>query len=192
MPHGDRYRSYNELRASEIEGKDFRRTIRRIAGSRIAIIAPHGGAIESRTSEVADAIARGAHNLYLFEGIKPSGNYRSLHITSHNFDDPRCLELVSESDFVVAIHGYAGTDERVLIGGLDVELASLVEKQLVERGFRVQTTDHKFPGKDPTNICNRGRSGKGVQLELSASLRKDMNILKFAFAVRRALSHMGG
>ena len=34
--------------------------------------------------------------------------------------------------------------------------------------------DPALQGREPTNVCNRGTSGKGVQLELSRAVRKEM------------------
>ena len=186
-PHRDHYASFADLQTNEVEGKDYRRQTRPIDGSRVAVIAPHGGSIEHHTSEIAKAVAGDDYNLYLFEGIKrPDGN-GALHVTSHNFDDPQCLDLIAPCDFVVAIHGCAGDSEDILIGGLDDELIALMAQQLTADGFAVQTAGHKFPGKESGNICNRGRCAKGVQLELSASFRKGQHLNKFATSVRNAL-----
>lgn len=38
-------------------------------------------------------------------------------------------------------------------------------------GVDAQSEDHPFPATDPKNICNRGRHGIGVQLELTIGLR---------------------
>jgi phage replication-related protein YjqB (UPF0714/DUF867 family) len=148
--------------------------------------------IEHHTSQIAAASAGEEHNLYLFEGIKLSGNYRNLHVTSHHFDDPQCLELIAQCDFVVAIHGCTGDDERIFIGGLDATLIALVAEQLAADGLTIQTADHKFPATDSQNICNRGRSRKGVQLELTDALRNSANMAKIAPAVRRVLSSAAG
>jgi phage replication-related protein YjqB (UPF0714/DUF867 family) len=117
--HIDRYHSYSELAKHEAEGTDFTITVSRRPFSAVAVIAPHGGKIESRTSEIARAIAGEDFNLYLFEGIKKRENYAALHITSRRFNEPSCLELLSTCPFVISIHGCVGGDERVLIGGLD-------------------------------------------------------------------------
>lgn len=185
--HHDLYGSFVDLKANEVEGKDYQRRTRRIAGSRIAVLAPHGGKIEHHTSEIAAAIAGDDHNLYLFEGAKSFGNYASLHVTSHHFDDPQCLELIAACDLVIAIHGCSGANEEVLIGGLDDDLITMIAQQLAADGFTVQTLGHKFPGKEPGNICNRGARSKGVQLELTAALRNGQHLSNLAVSVRVAL-----
>ena len=95
----DRYSSFEQLARHEREDVDYCITIARRPSSTILILAPHGGAIESQTSEIARTVAGDDFNLYLFEGIKPSGNYKALHITSHCFDEPRLLSLLLECDW---------------------------------------------------------------------------------------------
>ena len=187
MMHIDRYLSYSELAEHEVEGTDFTITVSRRPFSAVAVIAPHGGKIESRTSEIARAIAGEDFNLYLFEGIKKRGNYAALHITSRRFDEPSCLELLSTCSFVIAIHGCVGGDERVLIGGLDYTLKNKVAIELQQAGVDVQNDGHQFQATDPSNICNRGQSNRGVQLELTGALRKNANWQLVAEAVRAAL-----
>ena len=185
--HIDRYRSYNELAQHEVEGTDFTITVFRRPLSAVAVIAPHGGRIESRTSEIARAIAGEDFNLYLFEGIKKRGNYAALHITSRRFDEPSCLALLSTCPFVIAIHGCVGGDERVLLGGLDNSLKDKLGAELREIGINVQNDGHHFQATDPINICNRGQSNRGVQLEFTRALRGRANEQRVAEAVRAAL-----
>jgi phage replication-related protein YjqB (UPF0714/DUF867 family) len=185
--HIDRYHSYGELAEHEAKGIDFKITMFRRPFSAVAVIAPHGGKIESRTSEIARAIAGDDFNLYLFEGIKKRGNYAALHITSRRFDEPSCLELLSTCSFVIAIHGCVGRDERVLLGGLDHLLKDKVAIELRQAGVNVQNDGHNFQATDPNNICNRGQSNRGVQLEFTRALRRSANAQRVAEAVRAAL-----
>jgi phage replication-related protein YjqB (UPF0714/DUF867 family) len=188
MPmHIDRYPCYRELAEHEIEGIDFAITLSRRPLSAVAVIAPHGGRIESRTSEIARAIAGEDFNLYLFEGIKKQGNYAALHITSRRFDEPSCLELLSTCSFVITIHGCVGGDERVLIGGLDNTLKDKVAIELRQAGVDVQNNGHHFQATDPSNICNRGHSNRGIQLEFTRALRRSANGQRVAEAVRAVL-----
>ena len=134
-------------------------------------------------------IAGDDHQLYLFEGLRTTGdNFDCLHLASHRFDEPRALELVSRCDTVVAVHGYAAHGPDVLLGGLNEGLKKEVAKALAESGFSCSTDGHRFPGKDPLNICNRGRSGAGLQLELSDELRKSGDWPGLARAVRSVLN----
>lgn len=156
--------------------------------SRVAILAPHGGRIEGRTSEIARLIAGDEHRLYLFEGLRATGdNFDCLHLASHRFDEPRALDVISGCDTVVAVHGYAAPGPDALLGGLNEGLKQEVARALSEIGLSYLTDGHRFPGKDPRNICNRGRSGAGLQLELSEGLRKSGDWPGLADAVRSVL-----
>jgi phage replication-related protein YjqB (UPF0714/DUF867 family) len=185
--HIDRYRNYAELAESESMGTDFNVTVLPREFSSIAIVAPHGGMIEPRTAEVARQIAGENFNLYIFEGIKPRGNYAALHITSHHFDDPSCLALLSTCETVVAIHGCAGTEECVMLGGLDTSLRNRISDALQAEGIQVNADNHIFQATDKNNICNRGRAHKGVQLELTHGLRRSGSEVRVVSAVRGVL-----
>jgi phage replication-related protein YjqB (UPF0714/DUF867 family) len=137
--HIDRYKNYTDLAKHERAGIDYRITVIERPGSGIAVIAPHGGGIERRTSQIARAIAGDDFNLYLFEGLKGSGNFAALHITSCHFNEPSCLELVSKCSHVIAIHGCTGRDERVLIGGIDRPLKASIIESLRDAGVSVET-----------------------------------------------------
>ncbi|MDQ3566015.1 MAG: poly-gamma-glutamate hydrolase family protein [Pseudomonadota bacterium] len=169
----DRYGSYALLSASEVEGRDYRVHVR-LADSPFAVVAPHGGRIERGTLPIAEAIAGNEHTYYCFEGIKPHRNY-SLHITSDNFDEPRALAAVQRVRTVVTIHGAGGSGCVVYLGGLDSALRARFISALDASGFAA--TEDPSPtrqGTGKTNICNRGRSGRGVQFELPIGLRKEM------------------
>jgi len=165
------YRDYADLADEQIEGTDYKVHLRANAQSSIAVIAPHGGGIERYTSEIARAIAGDDLNLYVFEGIRRSQNYAALHLTSHRFDEPRCLELLSNCDHVVAIHGCGGEAQQALVGGLDGGLKAVVAQSIAALGVQTLLVDHPFPATDPMNICNRGRRRVGVQIEMTMSLR---------------------
>lgn len=166
------YRGYADLAGQQVEGIDYKVHVRANAQSSIAVIAPHGGAIKGYTSEIARAIAGDDFNLYVFEGIRPSENYAALHLTSHRFDEPRCLELLADCDHVVAIHGCGGEAQQALVGGLDAGLKAVVAQSIAVLGIETLLADHPFPAVDPMNICNRGRCGVGVQIEMTMPLRR--------------------
>jgi len=201
----DVYRNFAELSETESEGIDFCISTVKRDGSSTVIVAPHGGSIEPGTSEVAKEVANNDLSLAIFEGIKPKGNKR-LHITSTNFDEPRCVELVQESDTVVAIHGEGSDELSVFLGGRDNELCVELKAALERCGFTVKA--HGNPdlhGLNEANICNRGRHGAGVQLELSSGLRQTFfqsltdkgrkkptdELFRFAAAVREGLHTAG-
>jgi phage replication-related protein YjqB (UPF0714/DUF867 family) len=169
----DHYLGYEDLARDHIEGVDYAIHVRPAAGARVAVVAPHGGRIEGGTSDIARLIAGEEHALYLFEGLRTSGdNFERLHLTSHCFDEPRCLDLISACETVIAVHGYAAAGPDVLLGGRDEELKQRLVPALRAQGLSVQTDGHSYPGLDPRNVCNRSRSGMGVQIELSAPLRR--------------------
>ncbi len=117
MPDSNSYTGYADLASQQVRGKDFEIEVLSRPESNLAILAPHGGTIERGTSQIAQAIAGNYFNLYLFEGIKPSKNYEFLHLTSHLFDEPQCMALISEVQTVVAIHGCNGKEEKVFLMG---------------------------------------------------------------------------
>jgi phage replication-related protein YjqB (UPF0714/DUF867 family) len=185
----DDFRCYDDLARHYLEGVDYAVHVVARERSPAAVLAPHGGRIEGRTSEIARLIAGDDHSLYLFEGLRPTGdNFDCLHLASRYFDEPRALDLISNCDTVVAVHGYAATGPDVLLGGLNEALKERIAQALEEAGFSYLTNGHRFPGSQPDNICNRGRTGKGVQLELSEGLRKRGEWSGMARAVRSALN----
>ena len=99
----DRYRDFGELALQEEEGEDW--TLEYMdRGSRILVMAPHGGWIEPFTTELARAMAGEDLSFYTFRGIKPEENH-TLHLTSHRFDVPVALKAAGRSEAVLAVHG---------------------------------------------------------------------------------------
>ena len=184
------YGCYADLAKAHVEGADFNVCVQRRPESSIAILAPHGGGIEAGTSEVARAVAGSEFNLYLFEGIRPSGNYAALHLTSHCFDEPRCLALVSTCDHVVTIHGCRGTAPRVLLGGLDLGLKKRISDAIAAVGIESHLAGHPYHAVHPRNICNRGRRGVGVQIELTSALRLRKSNHRIVSAIRAVLQRL--
>jgi phage replication-related protein YjqB (UPF0714/DUF867 family) len=181
------YESYADLALAQMEGADFHVRIERRPESPVVILAPHGGAIEAGTSEIARDIAGSDFNLYLFEGIRKSGNYAALHLTSHRFDEPRCLNLVSGCDHVIAIHGCRGDKPQALLGGLDAALKKRLCEAIAASGTETHLLGHQFRAVHPRNICNRGRRGAGVQVELTSALRLERPSHGIVRAIRSVL-----
>lgn len=169
--------SFKDLAGAYAEGVDYQIHLSAGLNPTIAVVAPHGGAIEMPTSSVAAAIAGREFSFYSFEGIRPARNYDALHLRSERFDEPRCLELVSSCDRVVTVHGCKGVDQAVLLGGRDRELGVAIAAALEAEGVKCHLDGHKYYGTDASNICNRGRSRAGVQLELTSALRKSPDAL---------------
>jgi phage replication-related protein YjqB (UPF0714/DUF867 family) len=181
----DKYKSYIELASAEREGIDFSISLRR-RRSTLLVMAPHGGLIEPVTAELASEIAGSDFSYYGFIGTKRANN-SELHITSHKFDEPKCLDLLMHHQTSLAIHGCKGEGERVFIGGLNEELIGALGATLRRKGLDAQTAHHAYPGRQPKNVCNRCASGRGVQFELTMNMRKGRRAPEFVAVVREAL-----
>jgi phage replication-related protein YjqB (UPF0714/DUF867 family) len=166
------YRDFAALARHEREGHAWRRMVA-ARGSAILIAAPHGGGIERGTTEIAQALAGPDLSFYSLLGTKLHGNER-LHISSHRFDDPAFLDLAAGARVVVALHGCQDTHRMVYLGGRHDSLRLHMATALESAALPVSREDPRHPGEDPRNLCNRGRDGRGVQLELSHGLRRAM------------------
>lgn len=188
----DKYSAYAALAAGEVRGTDF--DIRVVdLGSRVAIIAPHGGLIEPGTSPIAETIAADTRSFYAFEGLRKRP-HRALHITSSRFDEPSALALLAGAEVAVAIHGRVDEDDpdTIWVGGLALALRNAIIASLMAAGFRAEPALTRLTGLAPANICNRGTSGQGVQLEIPWCVRQNLRadkaaMLTFCTAVRAAL-----
>lgn len=170
MLASDRYLRFADLAAHEQAGVDFDILVKP-RRSRLAVLAPHGGGIEPGTSELAAALAGDRFSLYIFEGRKRGGS-RSLHLTSTCFDEPRCLHLLERTAVAVTLHGCAGSEAAVYTGGLDQALQEHTIGHLSAAGFFAFQDGPARAGEHPDNVCNRGTSGRGLQLELTEGLRR--------------------
>ena len=184
----DKYESFAALEAGETAGTDYGVTLLDRRDSGVLVIAPHGGLIEIGTSELATLIAGDEYSLFTFDGHKPRGRNRDLHITSHNFDHPDCIALASVHSVVLAVHGCKGDAPQAYVGGLDRALQALLAERLRAAGIPTAATGHKYPGRNPRNICNRGARGRGAQLEFTADLRVPEKRALIAPIVRSALA----
>ena len=190
----DRYPDFATLAAAHEQDRDYRITVQD-RGTRVVILAPHGGTIEPETASIAQAVAGDDLSFYLFEALH-AGAHGDYHITSHRFDEPRALALVAGADTSIAIHGRKddGSDT-VWLGGRDEIQRDAVGDALRAAGF-ASALNTALPGVHPSNICNRSRSGAGVQLELPRSLRRSLAedgrmMARFSTALRAAISAAG-
>jgi phage replication-related protein YjqB (UPF0714/DUF867 family) len=168
----DRYGSFAELAESEKEGRDYCLEFED-RETEIVVMTPHGGGIEQGTSEIVKAVAGEELSYYCFNGIKRSGN-KDLHIGSTRFDEPSGVALVERSQAAVAIHGLEGQGEVIQVGGLDEDLKGGLLQALLDAGFEAREDDSHHSGTFPSNLCNRGATGQGVQLEIPEGLRRTM------------------
>ncbi len=176
-----------------VEGTDYNVNASNF-GSRVTVLAIHGGGIEPNTSQISAALS-GSYgwNLYDFNahGSTQCPNSK-LHITATSFDDARAVALVGASSKAVAIHGYA--DSRgyakgiMCVGGADAgargafisyvngNSASWSQYTLtpLDAPSAGSGACGDLTGTASSNIVNRTSSGGGLQLELNSGLRADL------------------
>lgn len=116
-----------------------------------------------------------------------------MHLTSTHFDEPTAIQMTAQKHKVVSIHGAAGTDPIVYVGGTNQNLKNNISSKLSAAGFRVEVPPSNLDGNDQDNICNKGRNLEGLQLELTTALRNELisdstQMTKFADAVRAGIS----
>ncbi len=184
---------YADIERLYLEGRDYH-VVWRQGASGVLIMAPHGGGIEPGTHCIARAVAGTDHGYYAFIGTLTVGN-RAIHLPSTRFDEPRAMTLATGASVLVVIHGCREPQRIVFIGGRDASLRRSMAEQLFEAGIRAAESE-KYPGRHPRNLCNRFPSVRGVQLELSTSLRDSFTAEKiggsfalaaFSLAVRKAI-----
>lgn len=168
----DLYPSMTALYATEPKA-NWSRTIRNI-NSTVLVAAPHGGGIEVRTTDVANGIASDVYKYFSFNGLLKSQGYQELHVTSTNYDCPYFKALNDKVDYTYTIHGCSGTTPIAYVGGLDTEAGVNLMNHLRKAGFKTGLPPAKYAGTSTRNICNKNRRRKGVQVELTRSLRDSL------------------
>lgn len=169
----DKYNSMSQLYAYEPKS-NYKLTHRARPESPVLILSPHGGAIEYPTSDLAREVAGEDFSLFDFAGRMDSGNFKNLHVTSRNYDCKYAKRLSAAAHFSLSFHGCRGKDnERVtFLGGADQVGRDIVQRHLEQAGFTVKEAPPHLSGLGADNIVNQNQRGKGIQLELSTSLRK--------------------
>ena len=169
----DKYENIADLKQVEKEDVDYTILYRELL-SDITIMAPHGGGIEPGTIDIADELVGSDYTFYAFKGLKKSGN-ATLHINSNRFDEPTAVRAANHAEIVVSIHGARDKSEMVHIGGTHHALKQIVMNELRSAGFDASICEIPgLQGIKPENICNRSKTKKGVQLELSRGLREKL------------------
>jgi phage replication-related protein YjqB (UPF0714/DUF867 family) len=190
-----RYQKNSELYADPtlVEGVDYARRLRRHERFDDS---PHGGGIETGTSELCLAVA-GYHpatlevtppggvtyDYWMFEGLRASGaGNGQLHVTSTGCDDGAAVSLCGGALNALALHGCttkaAGLppDERtVLVGGRNDTLKRYLLEAFADEVPAIDAAGHKLlDGRERANIVNRTLLRRGGQLELTTPLREAM------------------
>lgn len=166
----DRYLSFREMARHEREGIDFECVAVMRPGAALAVIVPHGGGIEPHTCEITRRVAGLDNSFYAFRGTKPHGN-EVLHLTSHLFDEPRGGHMVVRHRVAIALHGFVGQGEEVLLAGRHQTPKARLAQALGRRGVAVRIDGHPYPGVRREDVCNRGSEQRGLQVEMSAAFR---------------------
>lgn len=154
---------------------------------RLVVLAPHGGAIETRTDQQAEQVVASLGSrdstLWACKGWRPVGNaYRAWHISSsdlsvHSFPLLRTLSA-RRFQWALSFHGYRGND--VLIGGLaparrKADIRNAIAQALDGSGIcvRVAEPGERHSGESPSNLVNRLTidAAGGIQIEQSRPAR---------------------
>lgn len=88
------------------------------------------GPIEAHTADIARDIASQGYSLYVFEGLLMAGSFATLHLSSHLFEEPGCLELLKVCDRFVSVHGCGHPGEVMLISGRDLLLRGAIAERV--------------------------------------------------------------
>jgi len=153
------------------EGQDYRLRLWD-RGHPVLVLALHGGQIEPGTSPLAARLAGADWSLYDFQGIRPHGNGQ-LHRPSVELVDPRLVELAGRAWIALSLHGATGVAPLVGIGGRNRRLARRVQRQLAALGVVCVDLGAGLQGRARRNPVNWPLR-RGVQLELSAGLRRQL------------------
>ena len=80
--------------------------------------------------------------------------------------------MIQNRTATISIHGAAGTDQIIYLGGPPSTLRDEMETQLKSSGFTVMAPLDYIGGVKKNNFINREENNTGVQLELTTALRK--------------------
>jgi phage replication-related protein YjqB (UPF0714/DUF867 family) len=94
---------------------------------------------------------------------------------------------------VLAVHGLQEATAVVMVGGRNAAGGRSLAAALAQAGFTVRPPGAGLGGVHPGNICNRGKTRRGIQLELGAGLRRELSAShrkmdRFARTVRGVLA----
>lgn len=167
----DKFSHMTELLRSVRSQGNYKFEIDNSRGSKIKLFAPHGGCIEPCTGRIVKSIARGRWDYFIFRGTRRDGCYDTLHVTSTNYDEPRCLGMAENAVLAVSIHGCCGDGNFIEVGGGNTHAVDDLIRYLVHAGFRSKPASAAKSGSDERNFVNKAHN-KGVQLELTDGFRE--------------------
>lgn len=169
----DKYESMEQL-INETKGGIDWVILTKVIRSKCLLSAIHGGSIEPGCTEVALELSRLAMtDFYSFKGIRANNN-SELHVTSIRYDESIIKDMLAHAHFSLAIHGASGNESEILLGGSDETNRILLEKALLDEGFKVKQAPSNLEGSHPSNINNQNIRQKGVQLELTKGFRSSL------------------
>jgi phage replication-related protein YjqB (UPF0714/DUF867 family) len=185
----DKFTSLDEVKHNFTEGTDYRIELfdRQCEAT---VIAPHGGFIEAGTSAIAAALAKKSFNLFDFQALIPDhgSSVHMMHVTSTRFRDAALTRLLKSSSFALSVHAMEDEDHaEIWLGGLNAPFKQLVYSNLREAHFKVNLDSPRYRGESENNVVNLP-SLKGVQIEISHKLRKQMFDGRIYFATDRECS----
>ena len=178
-------------------------------GSDVTVLSFHGGKIELKTSEIASAIAnKYGWNHYDLNAhgtstcLQGQSNFKRLHITATNFDDPEALHIVGTYSKSIAIHGYSNSrgypKGTICVGGGNQNQVNAFIDYVNQNKSTFESSPNGYPliainatsvsgkgeqcyglkGTSTNNIVNKNAGNGGLQIELSLGMRKDLANLK--------------
>ena len=172
----DHFINFKEL-SEKITSKSYKLSSQ-LKGPDFLLFTPHGGGIEPGTSEICNSIAKQNYSTYLFEGV--GRNCEILHLTSTNFDEPQLLNMLAIHKYSISIHGMTNSisntvNADIFLGGRNQSLIKFTTKLLKQQNFEVvnniETKNSILNGTDKSNVTNMCIRKKGMQIEISDSLR---------------------
>jgi len=145
----------------------------------ILIFTPHGGGIEPGTTEICKWFNNHSYSYYSFSGV--GRKCKELHITSTQFDEPILIEMLNQHQYAISFHGMSNKMKKkytadIFLGGLNKRLIESLKNRLCESGYSV-TSCIDYPesilaATSSHNLTNKCISNKGLQIELSESIRE--------------------
>jgi phage replication-related protein YjqB (UPF0714/DUF867 family) len=176
-----RNKSFHHLQKNNVEGRDYIIKTRLVPGKPM-VMAIHGGRIEVGTSELLQAIVKSDFSYYELEAKSAPDFDESIlqsgymHLTSHRFDDPKLIEMASQSNKCLSLHGYPAkkTEIDFCVGGANEALRKQVVDLLKQNFPNYSTCELCCPpylGLHKNNVVNKCQD-QGAQIEFSPKVRR--------------------